>query len=265
MPELARPGGVTIDYRLSGEGPLVALASYWSWSPGVFAELLADLERDHRVLTYDLRGTGRSSRRGPYEMETDVADLEALLEEAGGTATVLAVADSANRATRVGSRRDDLVGAVVSLGTAPFPRRALAGREGLIGSDTVVDAFLEMLSRDYRGALRTLLAATNPQMSDRELGERVAAQIEYSPQDVALARVSEWAGDDPSGPARELGPRLWIVTSPGGVAGPWLPDPEEMERLTRTLVPEARRIEFEAGAVSRPAEAAAIIRRIAAT
>jgi pimeloyl-ACP methyl ester carboxylesterase len=265
MPELARPDGVSINYRLGGEGPLVALASYWSWNPGVFAELLADLERDHRVLSYDLRGTGQSTRRGPYDVETDIADLEALLEEAGGAATVLAVADSANRSVKLAARREDLVGALACLGTAPFPRSAFQGEEGMIGSDTVVDAFLEMLSRDYRGAVRTLLTATNAQMSERELHERVATQFQYCPQEAALGRMREWASDDPRDEVRTVGPRLWIVTSPEGVAGPWLPNVEELRRLTRKLAPEAQRIEFEEGPVSRPAVAADIIRRIVAT
>jgi pimeloyl-ACP methyl ester carboxylesterase len=262
MPELARPAGVSIHYRLRGDGPLVALASYWSWSPGVFAELLADLERDHRVLTYDLRGTGESTDRGPYDIETDVGDLEALLDEVGGPATLLAVADSANRGAKLAARRPDLVSALVCLGTAPFPREALRGHEGMIASDTVVDAFIEMLSRDYRGAMRTLLAATNVQMSEPELSERVAAQFEYCSQEAAVARVREWADDDPREEARQVGDRLWIVTSPEGVAGPWLPDVDELRRLTAELAPEARRVEFQQGAVSRPGAAAEIIREI---
>jgi pimeloyl-ACP methyl ester carboxylesterase len=263
MALLERPDGAKIHYELRGEGPLVALASYWSWSPGVFSELLAELERHHRVLTYDLRGTGESSHRGPYATETDIGDLEALLEEAGGGATLIATADSANRGAKLAARRADLVGALACLGTAPFPRQAFAGREGMIASDTVVEAFLEMLSRDYRGALRTLLAATNAQMSEADLQERVAAQVEYCPQEAALGRVREWLHDDPREEARRIGARLWIVTSPEGIAGPWLPDVEELRRLTRELAPEARRIEFAEGAVSRPAAAAEIIREIA--
>jgi pimeloyl-ACP methyl ester carboxylesterase len=262
MPLLERPDGAKIHYELRGEGPLVALASYWSWSPGVFSELFADLERDHRVLMYDLRGTGESTRRGPYEMETDIGDLEALLEEVGGAVTVIAVADSANRAAKLAARREDLVKALACLGTAPFPRKVFQGREGMIASDTVVDAFIEMLSRDYRGALRALLTATNAQMSEPELQARVATQFEYFPQEAAVARVREWADDDPMEETRRIGARLSIITSPEGVAGPWLPDVEELRRLTEELAPEARRIEFAEGAVSQPAAAAEIIRGI---
>jgi pimeloyl-ACP methyl ester carboxylesterase len=219
------------------------------------------LERDHRVLTYDMRGCGRSTRRGPYDIETDSADLEALLDEAGGAAALIAVADSANRSTRVAARRPELAASVLCLGTAPFARSALLGREGMIASDSVVDAFIEMLSRDYRAALRTLLAATNEQMSEEDLQGRVRAQLGYCPQEAALGRVREWLAGNPERDARELGARLWIATSPDGVAGPWLPDPEEMAKVTTELVPEAHLVYLE-GAVSEPGRAADLVREI---
>ncbi len=150
----------------------MARASWSCWlptgpgHPGVYEVLLSDLARDHRVVTWDARGTGESTRAGPYDMQTDCSDLEAILEAAGGGAVVISTADGANRGVRVAVGRPDLVAAVVALGTAPFARMHFEGSEGMIASDTVVGAFIKMLERDYRGALRTLLAATNAQMSE---------------------------------------------------------------------------------------------------
>jgi pimeloyl-ACP methyl ester carboxylesterase len=262
MAELTRPDGASIHYQLQGEGPLIAMASYWAWNPDVYTELLADLATDHRVLTYDLRGVGRSTRRGPYDMETDSADLEALLDEVGGARALLAVADSANRGARLAVRRQDLAPLLICLGTAPIGRAALRGGEGMIASDSVVDAFVEMISRDYRGALRTLLTATNEQMSETELQERVARQAAYSPQEAATARIRAWMGDEPDQYAKRLGSRLWLITSVRGVAGPWLPDPERLRQLRKELTPEAQAIELEAGPTSQPDEVAAEIRGI---
>jgi pimeloyl-ACP methyl ester carboxylesterase len=260
---LARPGGVELHWEERGAGPLVVLAPYWSGHGGVYEAMFDDLARDHRVVTWDARGTGRSTRTGPYDMETDSADLEATLDETGGSALVICVADGCNRAVHVASRRPDLVAAVVALGAGPFARTHFEGSEGMLASETVVKAFLDMVRRDYRGALRTLLAATNPQMSEAERRERVSAQIDYCPQEAAAARVQAWAEDDPTKAAVETGERLWIFSAPD-VAGPWLPPPEERRKLVETHTPRAHLVEGEQGGgpISRPDLTANLIRQI---
>jgi pimeloyl-ACP methyl ester carboxylesterase len=260
---LERPDGVDLHWEEDGEGPLVALAPYWSGHPGVYAGLTSDLARDHRVVVWDARGTGESTRSGPYDMKTDCGDLEAILERAGGAAVVIGTANGINHAVRVAGRRPDLVSAVVALGTAPFARAHFEGSEGLITSDNVVNAFIEMLARDYRGALRTLLRATNSQMSEEELRDRVGFQVSYCPQEAAASRVRAWVADDPTEATRRTGERLWIFSAPD-VAGPWLPSVDERRRLIETLAPEAHVEETEAGEgpVSRPRLTADAIRRI---
>jgi pimeloyl-ACP methyl ester carboxylesterase len=265
MTRLRRPDGVELHTEERGDGPVVVLAPYWSGNPGVYEGLLAELARDHRVISFDARGTGQSTRMGPYDMATDCADLEAILDHAAGAAAVLSVADGCNRAVRVAAARPDLVGAVIAFGVGPFARMHFEGREAMIGSDAVVDAFLEMCERDYRGALRTALSATNDQMDEEELRERVAGQLSYSPQEAALARVRGWAEDDPTDAARKTGERLWIFSAPD-VAGAWLPPLEERRHLIQTLTPRAHLEEagMGQGPVSRPDLAAQRIRRVTA-
>jgi pimeloyl-ACP methyl ester carboxylesterase len=265
MARLERPGGVELHWEERGVGPLVVLAPWWSGHPGVYEGLLSDLASDHRVVTWDARGTGESTPTGPYDMETDCSDLEAIIEEAGDAAVVICTADGANRGVHVAARRPDLVAAVVALGTAPFARTHFEGSEGMIASDTVVGAFMDMVERDYRGALRSLLAATNTQMSEAELRERVGFQVSYCPQEPAVARVRAWAQDDPTAAARETGERLWILAAPD-VAGPWLPPAHERRRLAEKLTPKAHIEEGEAGTgpISQPGLAADVIRRISA-
>lgn len=264
MPKLARPDGVEIHYELAGDdGPPVVFAGYWNWSPGVFDELLADLAADHRVLTYDLRGTGQSTRSGPYDIETDVADLEALLEEMGGPALLVSVSDGANRAVRVAARRPDLVATVAALGSGPLSRRNFSGEDAMLASDAVVETFIEMLGRDYRAALRTIFTSTNEQMSEDDLRERVAAQASYCPMEAAVGRVRAWFDDDPDADAAAIGERLWMITAPT-IAGAWLPEFDEVLRVVREKLPRANLEVFEEGFVSQPAEGAELIRRITA-
>jgi pimeloyl-ACP methyl ester carboxylesterase len=265
MARIERPDGTEIHWEKRGGGPTVMLAPYWSGHAGVFEELVAELARDLRVVTWDARGTGRSTRRGPYDMETDCADLEAVLEHVG-RASVIALADGVNKACRVGASRPELVDAVIALGAGPFARGHFDGTEGMIGSEVVVEAFIEMVERDYRGALRTLLTATNSQMSEQELRGRVASQIAYCPQQVGAARVRAWSEDDPTGAARAVGDRLWILSAPD-IAGSWLPPPEERRRIIEAHMPRAHLYETEPGVgpLSNPDLVAERIREIAAT
>src|SRR5438552_17382347 len=100
MPRLERPDGVELHWEERGQGPLVVLAPYWSGHPGVYEALLLDLARDHRVVTWDARGTGQSTPAGPYDMETDCSDLAAIVDQAGGDAGGSTTAAGANRALR---------------------------------------------------------------------------------------------------------------------------------------------------------------------
>src|SRR5215208_1711541 len=238
MPRLPRPDGAEIHWEQRGDGPLVALASYWSGHPEVYSGLLSELARDHRVLTYHARGTGESTRAGPYDAPTDCGDLAALLAEAGGSAIVLAVADATNRAGRLATERPDLAAKVIAVGTPPFKRENFAGGEGMIGSDSVVEAFLTMVERDYRGALRTLLAATNPQMTEEERSDRVQFQTQFCEPEAASGRLQAWLNDDPVESAKGLGDRLWVMWA-SNVAGPWLPPGEKVSDLIPRLFPEA--------------------------
>src|SRR3954470_1583339 len=262
MPRVQRPDGVELDFEASGNGPTLVLAPYWSGHPMVFAELMANLARDHRVISWDARGTGESTRTGPYDIATDCGDLEAILEHVGGAAAMIGVANGCNTVVHVAARRPELVDTAFAFGAGPFARADFTGSEGMIGSDSVIDAFLEMLQRDYRGALRTVLAATNPQMSDEEIRDRVDFQVAYCPQAAAITRVREWAEDDPTGSAAELEDRLWIFSAPE-VAGRWLPSIEERRQIIARTMPDAHfeSTDEDSGPVSRPGLVADLVRR----
>jgi pimeloyl-ACP methyl ester carboxylesterase len=264
VPELSRPDGTRIHYEVQGDaGPVVVLASYWSWSPGVWEALLSDLAEDHRIVTYHLRGTGNSSRSGPYDMETDTGDLEAVVEAADGPVVLASTADSANRSARLAARRPELVEAMIAFATAPIARAAFEGKEAMLSSEAVIQGFLEMLEHNYRGGMRTLMEATNPQMSEDELRERVDAQVEFCPIEAAVPRVRAWADDDPREESRALGNRLWIFAA-SSAAGPWLPPGKELAKLTREMLPKANVVELDPGPTSRPHVAAEEMRRVTA-
>jgi pimeloyl-ACP methyl ester carboxylesterase len=227
----------------------------------VFDPITEELARDHRVIRYHARGTGESTRRGPYDMDTGADDLVALIEETGGPGVAVALGDASNRATRAAVSRPDLVEAVV--GPPPISVEAFQDTDAMASSQTVIDAMLEMLETDYRGAIRSLISAGNPQMSEEELRERVRAQTEYCPQEAAVPLFRAWVADDATPSAREIGDRLWAIYS-DEMGGPWFPPARQITAIIREHLPDAHTTELEDGIVSRPDLTAAVVRGITA-
>jgi pimeloyl-ACP methyl ester carboxylesterase len=257
VPVLERPDGAQIHWEQKGDGPLVVFASQFFGYPEVFAEVIDDLASDHSVVYYDLRGAGRSSPGGPWNMETDAADLGAVIEEAGEPALVIGMGDGCNRAVKLGAERPDLVGAILTPGGNPVGRAAARGTDALVDSPSVLEALLGMIDTDYRAALRTMVSGANPQMTEDEARDRVDRVVTYCPQEVAATRLRAWIGDDALEAARALGDRLWILSHSNNA---WFPA-AALDR-TRELLPEAHIEPVEDGPVSRPDLTTAVIRRV---
>lgn len=89
--------GTSIAYDRSGEGPAVILVDgalcYRTFGPmGPLAALLAP---HFTVYTYDRRGRGESGDTPPFAVEREVEDIEALINEAGGSAGVYGISSGA--------------------------------------------------------------------------------------------------------------------------------------------------------------------------
>lgn len=259
MPIVKRPDGAEIYWAERGEGPLVVFASQFFGYPEVFEDLLADLATDHRLVTYDIRGTGRSTREGPYDIDTDADDLGALIEELGTSAVVMGVGDGSNRGVKLGARRPDLVEATLTPGGNPVGRLAAEGTDSLVDSPSVLQALIGMMEADYRSALRTMVSSANPQMTEEEARKRVDGVVAYCPQEVGIARLRAWIDDEGLEEARAVGSGLWILSFGNNE---WFPA-AALDR-TRELLPEAHIEEVEDGPISRPDLTAAVVRRITA-
>jgi pimeloyl-ACP methyl ester carboxylesterase len=220
----------------------------------VFDGLMDLLAEHHRLVAYDMRGIGASSRQGPYDMDTDVEDLAAVIEATcDGPVVIATMGDGSNRAVRMGASRPELVRAVVCVAANPVNRAAGQGGDGLAASDSVMEALQAMMETDYRGALRTMISTANPDLDADSVRSRVAASAEWCPQEAGAPRMRSWVADDALETSRALGDRLWILEEE---SNPWF-----METVKRSaeLLPEAHVHAVEFGAVSRPEIAASYI------
>jgi pimeloyl-ACP methyl ester carboxylesterase len=261
MPAVERPDGAKIHWQAQGEGPRVLVTHHSLWSyPGVYAGLIADLAGDHEVVVYDPRGCGRSSERGPYDAETDAADLLAVMEAVDGAAVAIAVGDGFNRVARVAATRPDLISDVIAIGPAAaavLPRTELRDSEVLAGSDAMIEMILQMMETNPRSALRTLIVTINPDLDEAEQRERVERVSDYLSAEAASERTRAWLDDDVSEQTRTLGDRLWILH--GGM------DPLFEGALRPRVVelfPKANLEQVEDGPISRPDLTAARVRRL---
>src|SRR5579864_9674249 len=80
--------GTPIAFDQYGDGPpvILVLGAFNDRSSG--APLAASLAPRFTVLNYDRRGRGESGDTPPYAVEREIEDLDALIQEAGGSARV---------------------------------------------------------------------------------------------------------------------------------------------------------------------------------
>ena len=89
--------GTPIAFEKSGKGPAVVLVDgalcYREFGPSRgLARLLSD---KYTVYIYDRRGRGNSGDTAPYSIDREVEDLEAVIKESGGTASVYGISSGA--------------------------------------------------------------------------------------------------------------------------------------------------------------------------
>jgi pimeloyl-ACP methyl ester carboxylesterase len=90
MQKVTSKDGTIIAYDKIGKGPGVLLIdgalSYREFLGG--RPLATELSKEFTVITYDRRGRGESTDTNPYSVEREIEDIEALIDELGGSACV---------------------------------------------------------------------------------------------------------------------------------------------------------------------------------
>ena len=135
--------GTAIAFDRVGEGPPLVLVdgALCHRSFGPMPKLAPLLARHFTVFTYDRRGRGDSGDTAPYAVEREVEDLDAVIEEAGGSAFVYGVSSGAALALEAANRGVPIRKLVVY--EAPF----------------IVDDTHPPLPEDYVAHLTALIAA----------------------------------------------------------------------------------------------------------
>ena len=104
--KVASKYGTPIAYYRTGEGPAVILVTgaLGTGTDPMNAELADLLASRFTVYNYDRRGRGGSGDTPPYAVEREIEDIEALIEEAGGSASLYGLSSGAVLALEAANR-----------------------------------------------------------------------------------------------------------------------------------------------------------------
>src|SRR4030095_16123780 len=98
MKTVTSKDGTRIAFDQSGEGPVVILVDgalqYRAFDQGM-AELANLLAPHFTVIHYDRRGRGDSTDTKPYALEREIEDIEAVVDAAGGSASLYGISSGA--------------------------------------------------------------------------------------------------------------------------------------------------------------------------
>jgi pimeloyl-ACP methyl ester carboxylesterase len=157
--------GTRVAFEKSGEGPSIILidGALCYRGSGPSRPLAAELSRRFTVFTYDRRGRGDSGDSAPYAVEREVEDIQALVEEAGGSAHLCGFSSGAAlalEAAQRGAKVDRLVlyeaPFIVDDSRPPFPPDYRAQLETFVESNRRGDA-VRLFMRQV-GLRRVLIA-----------------------------------------------------------------------------------------------------------
>ena len=96
--------GTTLAFDRLGDGPPVVLVCGGSTDRMANAGLAAELASDFTVYNYDRRGRGDSGDTLPYAVEREVEDIAAMLDTAGGSASLYGTSSGAGLAMEAAAR-----------------------------------------------------------------------------------------------------------------------------------------------------------------
>jgi non-heme chloroperoxidase len=201
VPHLQLPDGVPLYYEEHGAGKPILLLPGWTVTTGFWQRQIADLSRDHRVVTFDLRGAGASGKTPDgHTLSGYAADLDHFLTEKnleGVTlvAWAMAVSVSVHYLTAHGSER------VSRFAWVDHSPRFFANPDwpfGLSGdfSPQALDDILNKLRHDRRAATLDMLEIMFPNGLSESEQEWMYGEMLKTPTEVAITMLASVAGTD---------------------------------------------------------------------
>jgi len=141
--------GTLIAVDQQGDGPPIILVdgALCYRASGPMGPLAAALAPHFTVFTYDRRGRGDSGNTAPYAIEREVEDIEAIIDEAGGSASLYGISSGAALALEAANRGLSIrklalyeAPFIVDASRPPVPADIVGQLDDLVASDRRSDA-----------------------------------------------------------------------------------------------------------------------------
>jgi DNA-binding SARP family transcriptional activator/pimeloyl-ACP methyl ester carboxylesterase len=206
-PRVTMRNGATLAFYEHGGGEeTLLLTNPLIYGLEILQPVLEQLCQEFRILTMDLRGTGRSDPiPEPYTTADHAADIGAVIEAAGrGPVTAIGISKSGNMLVKLAVTAPSLVKRLVLLGT---PLDVTPGSMSLVPSE-IDDRFRAALrAGDLERAMQHFVATIVTDPDTGELAEQFTRNVLRLPRESIL---SNWAPD----PEIDIAPILDQVKTP---------------------------------------------------
>lgn len=206
-PRLARRAGATLAfYEHGGGGETLLFTNPIIYGLEILQPVLEHLCQEFRIITMDLRGTGRSDPiPAGYTTADHAADIGAVIEAAGhGPVTAMGISKSGNMVVRLAVAAPSLVKRLVLIGT---PLDITPGSMSLVPSEEDDRFRAALKAGDLERAMPHFVATVVSDPDTGELAEQFARNLLRLPRESIL---STWTPD----PELDVTPILGQVKVP---------------------------------------------------
>jgi pimeloyl-ACP methyl ester carboxylesterase len=239
MPYLELRDGVPLYYEVTGEGPTIVLVPGWTLTTRFWSRQVEELAGDHRIVTLDLRGAGRSGKTPQgHSLSGYADDLDELFQRLElRNATLVGYAMGVSvcvhyLVAHAGAR----VSGFVWVDHSPRFYATPEWRYGLFGDLTPqrFDETIRLLWNDRPAATRELIA-----VMFKEPADWMYAELMKTPTEVAASMLAAVAATD----LRPMLPQLDLPTLL--INGKQSVVPYEVGGWLEEHLPQARRTIFD--------------------
>jgi pimeloyl-ACP methyl ester carboxylesterase len=168
MEKVYSKDGTTIAFDQSGNGAPVILVDgalqYRAFDQGM-AQLADLLSKHFTVIHYDRRGRGDSTDTQTYELEREIEDIEALIDEAGGSAFVYGISSGAALALEATIKLGDKV-KKLAMYEAPYNDDDTARKSSKEYSQKLMELVKEGRKSDAVGLFMMLVGMPTEQLEE---------------------------------------------------------------------------------------------------